>query len=750
MLQKLLSFLLVLWSGTAAFSQTITGTVTDAQTGKPLRYANVSLSGTLRGSASNGNGTFTISDVPPGEYTLRVNQVGYGLLEQPVIVSADAETTVLLALQPAVIQLNKVVVVTAQRAAQKQFERPEAIAVLTQDRLLQNAPRSTPEALIGTTGVFMQKTNHGGGSPFIRGLTGQQTLILIDGIRLNNATFRSGPNQYLNTIDPQSIEQIEVVRGAGSVQYGSDALGGVVQLLTKEPQFSGVGSRFSGSVYGKYMSAGMEKSGRVEAGFSGANVAVLGGFALRDFGDLVAGGNIGTQKPTGYQQLSGDIKAKFRLGNRHLFTAAYQLVNQDEVPQYFQIQLEDYQYNYFDPQQRQLTYARLESFYDNKWIQHVQLTGSLQQFREGRSLKKNNSPTERNERDETDTWGATLLVHSAPTANWSFHSGVEWYADHVSSRRTDVDLETGEAAPKRGLYPDGSTAQNIAVFSLHTLTVNKLTLSAGGRFNAFNITVKENVLGESTIRPSTLVGNLAASYAVHPNHRLVASVSSAFRAPNVDDLGTLGIVDGRYETPNTSLSPEKSLSMEVGVKSRTERFAGSLAVYRNNLTNIIGRVRQGTDSVQGYPLYLKENIAEAYIQGVEADVEVQLADKLAAYANLTYTYGQNKSADEPFRRIPPLHGRVALQYQQQAIRARVEWLVAGKQDRLAQGDVDDIRIPDGGTPGWHLFNVNAGYFHRHFILSAELHNIFNEAYKTHGSGIYGYGRSAWISAKIQF
>jgi iron complex outermembrane receptor protein/hemoglobin/transferrin/lactoferrin receptor protein len=115
-----------------------------------------------------------------------------------------------------------------------QFDTPEAVSVLTQKQLLQNAPRSTPEALMGLPGVWVQKTNHGGGSPFIRGLTGQQTLILIDGIRLNNATFRSGPNQYFNTIDPQSIAQIEVLRGSGSVQYGSDALGGVVHVLTKK------------------------------------------------------------------------------------------------------------------------------------------------------------------------------------------------------------------------------------------------------------------------------------------------------------------------------------------------------------------------------------------------------------------------------------------------------------------------------------------------------------------------------------
>ncbi len=101
-----------------------------------------------------------------------------------------------------------------------------------------NSSRTTPEALIGMNGVFVQKTNHGGGSPFVRGLTGNQTLIMVDGIRMNNSTFRYGPNQYLNTIDAFTINRIEVAKGTGSVQYGTDAIGGVIQVITKEPFFT--------------------------------------------------------------------------------------------------------------------------------------------------------------------------------------------------------------------------------------------------------------------------------------------------------------------------------------------------------------------------------------------------------------------------------------------------------------------------------------------------------------------------------
>jgi hemoglobin/transferrin/lactoferrin receptor protein len=157
-------------------------------------------------------------------------------------------------------------VITAQRTATNRFSTPEAISVLSAIKMQQVQARITPEALMGVNGVFVQKTNHGGGSPFMRGLTGNQTLQLIDGIRLNNATFRYGPNQYFNTIVPFNIERIEVLRGSGSVQYGSDALGGTIQVFTKNPEFSNAHT-WNGRVLGRIMTQGMEQTGRGELGF---------------------------------------------------------------------------------------------------------------------------------------------------------------------------------------------------------------------------------------------------------------------------------------------------------------------------------------------------------------------------------------------------------------------------------------------------------------------------------------------------
>ena len=730
-------------------AQTLSGTVRDNRTNRPMPGVSVRLLTTTRGVVTDGRGCFVVRNLSRGKYTVQVSSVGYGFTDEVVSMDGQSDTRRDIRLQSTAVQLNQQTVTTTQRTETPDFMRPEVTTVLTARDLRQRSSRTVPEALFGATGVFLQKTNHGGGSPFVRGLTGQQTLLLVDGIRLNNATFRSGPNQYLNTVDPQSVGQIEIVRGGGSVGYGSDAIGGVVNVLTKIPQFSDQAG-FTGSVFTKAMTQGMEYSGRAEAGFSSVNVAVVGALAYRKFGDLMAGRGLGRQTPTGYDQLSGDVKARFRLSDRFVATVAYQNLRQDSVPVYHKIRLENFAYNQFNPQRRQLAYARLEGFYDRQFLKSVQLTTSWQRQTEGRQSRKNGSPTAVQERDETTTIGLTALATAEPARYWRMQNGVEWYFDRVRSSREDINTRTGAATPNRGLYPDRATMSSLALFSLHTLTLSKLTLTAGGRYNAFQITTPEATLGKTSIRPSALVGNVGASFALVPTVRLVASVQSAFRAPNVDDLGTLGIVDFRYEVPNPNLRPERSLNKEAGIKVRMKRFSATVLAYHNQLSNFINRVRLGRDSIQGYPVYLKENSAAVFIRGLEAETEYEIALNWLAYAGATYTYGQNVTANEPFRRIPPLNGRIGLTYQPATWWARAELLMAGAQTRLAAGDRGDNRIATGGTPAWRVVNLNGGYRCKSLIISAELQNLTNEAYRTHGSGVDGVGRSAWLSVLVNW
>ena len=173
-----------------------------------------------------------------------------------------------------------------------------------------------------------------------------------------------------------------------------------------------------------------------------------------------------------------------------------------------------------------------------------------------------------------------------------------------------------------------------------------------------------------------------------------------------------------------------------------------MALYRMQLSNLITRVKVENSRIGGYPVYKKENIENAAINGVEAELNWKVSTKINVSGACTYTQGENKLKSEPMRRIPPLHGRLMSTYRKEVWFAAAEVLYAGKQGRLAQGDKDDNRIPPGGTPGWKVLNLYAGSSWKTLQFNAGLQNIFNQDYRTHGSGINGVGRSGWLAVSV--
>jgi len=731
--------------------QEIRGIVYDAKFDRPLPNVSVLLTDSRHGSVSDKSGNFKISGIKPGNYKLMASMVGYLIYEKEIEVSSGSILNLNVYLQPTNITLNNEIVITARRAASNEFTTPEAISVVNQQIIEEESPRSVPEALTGTTGVFLQKTNHGGGSPIIRGLIGNQNLLMVDGIRLNNATFRSGPNQYLNTIDPNLVDKMEVVRGSGSVLYGTDALGGVVQVITRNPSFADSGFMAGANLYGKMVSENMEKSGRAEVNLASKKIAFLGGYTYHDFGDIVAGDTLGKETPTGYTEYSADGKLLVKLPKNNELTIAYQYDRLNNVPRYDKI-VSGYSFYHFDPQIRQLGYLKLKTYHKNKWISQINFTASFNQSDESRKIQKNGQSKIRYEHDKVNTWGGTMEICSYPLEDWKIVSGIDYYYDKVISGA--VEVNNGTESIKRGLYPNGSTSASIAVFTSHTFTVQNFSFILGGRFNTFDVKATDEVFGNVDVKPSAVVGNASVVYDLKSHINLIGSVYSAFRAPNISDLSSFGTFNYGIEVPNKDLKPEKSLNTEIGIKAKYDRFSGSLYLFRNYLTDLIGNAKStwdGLDSIDGEKVYRKENYASAFLKGIEAEAQYKFISWLMAYGNLTYTYGQNEDLKEPLSRIPPLNGKIGLHFQSNpGFWSRVEWLSAAKQDRLSSGDEADSRIPKGGTPGWNILNLSAGYTWKWLHITAGLNNIFNKAYRTHGSGVDGYGRSVWLAMKVGF
>jgi hemoglobin/transferrin/lactoferrin receptor protein len=639
-------------------------------------------------------------------------------------------------------------VVTASRTETSSFNTSEAIQAIPSGNIRRLRPRSTPELLQHLPGVFLQKTNHGGGSPFIRGLTGNQTLLLLDGIRLNNATYRYGPNQYLNTVDVFSLEKVEVLRGSGAVQYGSDAMGGTIQVFSRQAPFSSK-NKWRAGITGRLWSQKMEQSVRASIGYSTSKWAVTGGYTYRHFGDLVGGDTTGVQHPSGYSEQAFDVKSRVKLTQQTILTIAHNEVQQSVVPVFHKVQLENFSTNVFDPQLRRLTYARLDGKTTGKWLRQWYVVASRQQTTEGRISQKKGASIQRNERDAVLSHGFTSNVTSVWNKVWSANSGIEVYHDAVSSSSYDKNTSDGSQVQKRGLYPDASTLLNVAAFSLHSFDFKPWTITAGLRMNGYHIHMTDNNLGKVTLTPEALVWNGALQRQLGKHVKVSASYHTGFRAPNIDDLGTLGIVDFRYEIPNFNLKPEKSHQYQIGLKLQHDHLHSETYLFRNNLRDLIARIKT-TDSIQGYPVYRKENIEEAYIQGLETQWVWQVIHHFSLEGHLTYTFGQNITKAEPMRRIPPLNTRLAIRWDPgQHWQLSAEWCSAAAQTRLAQGDRDDIRIPTGGTPKWSVFHVACGYNWQKLHVQLSLYNLLNRDYRLHGSGVNAVGRSLLLTLEYE-
>ena len=223
------------------------------------------------------------------------------------------------------------VIVESRNIKISEFANPFIVSSISAKQIQQNGARTTPEALMGVSGVFLQKTNHGGGSAFIRGLTGNQTLLVMDGIRINNATYRYGPNQYLNTIDMFTLNKIDILKGIGAIEYGSDAMGGVIQMETKQNSLKDVG-KLHVSNTSKFVTHQMESTNRTELQFAQKKWDFIGGISFKNYGDIWGGESVGKQAPTGYSERNYDLKTKIKIDNKQELTISSQNTTQKNIP----------------------------------------------------------------------------------------------------------------------------------------------------------------------------------------------------------------------------------------------------------------------------------------------------------------------------------------------------------------------------------------------------------------------------------
>jgi len=633
------------------------------------------------------------------------------------------------------------------RSAQRIFDLPFSVSSLKLDHQFLGF-LSLPEQLQLSPGVLVQKTTHHGGSPFLRGLTGNQSLSVIDGIRLNNSIFRYGPNQYLNTIDLFAVDKIDVLLGAGSVDYGSDAMGGVVSITSHQELYRANGG-WGAQFLARGTSAGQEGSTRSKISYQSKKLAAHLGFTSRNFGDILAGGTFGMLYPSGFRAQSLDSKIRLRVKNGE-WIGLMQSSQQYDIPDYVKYSLEGWMHRNTDLQGRELAYLR--RIYEGNSPWNAKLTLGHQRQRELRSQQRDSTKSVRTEQDRVGTWfvsldGArTLHCWDAP---FKWHVGTEVYTDLVQSSRFDT-LEDGSINQIRALYPNNSRASQAAVYSsLAGQLSDELNLHAGFRGTINWVYLEEASLGAVRDRTPSFIYELGFNYEWSPILRTYGLVSTGFRAPNIDDYGTLGIVDFRYEVPSYGLRPEQINRWELGFKSQgLVAWRGS--VYVNYLTDLIDRIPRG-DSLFDYPVYQKANIQNAAMRGFELAGSREFRNWTAT-AQCSYVFGQNRSKSEPMRRIPPFMCSGLVTYSSDFGTLRGVVRMNSSQKRLSSGDVSDNRIGPNGTPGFIVldlgYSIGLNWFKMPINLSIQGQNLANVLAKYHGSGVFIPGRSAVLTGTL--
>ncbi len=691
---------------------------------------------------------------------------------------------------------GQTVVVTASRSEQELFEADRSVDLVDRSKIQEAQARSVPEAMEEAVGVHLQQTNRGAGTPFIRGLVGPQNLILVDGVRYNTSTHRTGPNQYLALIDPFALERIEVVRGPSSVLYGNGAMGGVMQLITVTPRAGRGDWGAGGRAQGAFSSADLATGFALQVAPTVGDEALLVGAHFDSFGPLWAGGGYKqprTDYTAGYWQaklvhFSGE---RWKLVGTYL-GAALRDTGRTDAAGVGDLRFYDNDdhlaylaFSFKGPGrllriQATLSYHRLDERV-RRFNCEKDSDGTVADLSACFALDQGQLTRKRRYRDTVDVLGADA---NAELSFWSdrirLRVGAEFYQDFVGSSLESADAADGFVFEKqpRGNYSDGSTYRSLGVYLNAGATVydfgpeiGRLQINGGGRFSHFAAFAPDVPDIEDVDYDYFGVVGAAGLQWLRPGiYNLYFTFAQGFRAPNLQETTQMGDTGTKFNVPNPDLRPEKSNTLELGGRLNLGPCELSAAGFTSMGTDAItweATTYNGQTEIDGKPVTRLVNAQKGLIYGVEGSASLRFW-RLRIEAGAAWMRGDVESRDgteTPATWIPPFFGTAGLRYDHPDRKVYLEFLVrwAARQDRLNARDLKDPRIcetaphsgliqdPCYGTPGWATLNLRAGWrIDERVAARLFLNNLTDERYRTHGSGFDAPGFDARISLDVSF
>lgn len=671
------------------------------------------------------------------------------------------------------------IVVTSTRDERFIKDSPYSTSVLTTDTLhLEKTVRTVPEALKYEPSTMVQKTAHGQGSPYIRGFTGYRNLFLIDGIRLNNSVFRDGPNQYWNTVDPFSLHRIEIARGPFSMLYGSDAIGGTLNAITRGIQDIRPGRNWDRRLYYRYGNAENSNIARAESiSRLTENLALTLGYSFKDFGKIEGGRNVGTQEKTGYNERDWDIKLEYFLNSNAFLVFAHQnvdIINAWRTHKTIYgidwegLTIESELQRVLD-QDRKLTYLQYHQYNACEFIEeiHAGISHQLQSEERDRLRTGNNHDVQG---FDVHTTG-TFFTLKSPSPVGSLIYGAEFYHDEVNSFKHTLNPDGSIMSTSiQGPVGDDAEYDMIGIYIQDEILFTKrLSFILGGRYEfakAEADSVEDPVTGKLisvSDNWDNFVGNARMLYRLDDNKvwNVFTGISQGFRAPNLSDLTRFDSArTDEIETPSPDLDPEHYVSCEIGLKGETKTFSTQLSYYYTDIDGMIVRTPTGR-IVDGDFEVTKKNAGDGYIHGIELDARYRFLTNLIASGSFSWMEGEVEtfptssavSTTEYIDRLMPPTGRLGLRWDKND-KYWIEAIctIAARADKLSTRDRSDTsRIPPDGTPGYTVYEIRTGWnCTDDLALSLAVENITDEDYRIHGSGLNEPGRNIVFSANWIF
>jgi hemoglobin/transferrin/lactoferrin receptor protein len=783
------------------FGQNVT--IIDVDTGEPIFGAALYNKVKTKTVTSSLDGVANISAFSQNEH-IYISHIGYN--EKRVSKRKIRNNKIYLYKKTQ--QLDEIVLSISKWQQQKK-NIPQKIASINAASVLINNPQTSADLLQSTGQVYVQKSQLGGGSPMIRGFATNRVLLSVDGVRMNNAIFRGGNLQNVISIDPLAVSKTEIIFGPGSVIYGSDAIGGVMNFYTKAPQFSNTDSlQVTGNVLGRYASANKETTGHVDIAVSKKKWGFLTSVSHSNFDDLYMGTNgpdeylrnfyvkrvngtdvvqVNTnprkQVPTGFNQLSLMQKIRHKPSERWEYNLGVHYSATSNYPRYDRL----LRTRNGPPRSAEWYYGPQRWFLGNFNIQHknnsnlcdaLKATLAYQNFQESRHNRDFQDDILFNNHEKVDAISANLDFEKRLTDNTKLFYGLEYVFNKVHSTGNEENIVTGAKNEAASRYPDGARWQTAAgyVNFEHKLS-NKLTALAGLRYShafanaEFNNTFYNFPFSKTNVDNGALTGSLGISWLPGDQWQITVNGSTGFRAPNLDDIGKVFDSEpGSVVVPNPNLEAEYAYNAEAGIrKNFNDKFIVSGAAYYTYLKDALVRrdyMLNGETQImyQGELSNVQaiQNTAKAYVYGFEFGLEAYFTEELSLSSHLTITEGNEElenGKEAPLRHAAPMFGDVHLMWKSNRLKLNLftnfndevsfNDLAPSEQNKDYLYAIDKEGNPY--SPSWYTLNFRSQYrLVDGLFATVSVENITNQRYRTYSSGIAAAGANFIASLSYKF